>query len=59
MPSSIIGQRPDLRAALLRIQAADLDTHMAYESLLPSFTLSGGLTQLGRFFCDVFKADTG
>lgn len=57
MPSTLIGQRPDVRAALLRIQAADLDTHVAYKSLLPSVTLSADLAQSGRSVSDVFKAD--
>jgi len=57
MPSAVVAQRPDLRAALLRIQASDLGTHVAHKSLLPSFTLNADVTQSGRSLSDALTAD--
>lgn len=38
-PRQILGQRPDLKAAYLAIQSAQLRTEVAYKELLPSFNL--------------------
>lgn len=40
MPAAIMTRRPDLQAALQRIQAADSQANVAYKNLLPSFSLA-------------------
>ncbi len=42
-PSQTLGQRPDLKAAYLAIQSAQLRTEVAYKELLPSFNLQAML----------------
>tara|TARA_R110001583_G_scaffold41891_2_gene133225 strand:- start:51762 stop:53123 length:1362 start_codon:yes stop_codon:yes gene_type:complete len=42
-PDQVLGQRPDLQAAYLAIQASELRTAVAYKELLPSFNLQAAL----------------
>ena len=42
-PEKILGQRPDLKAAYLAIQSAQLRTEVAYKELLPSLNLQAML----------------
>jgi outer membrane protein TolC len=44
LPEQTLRQRPDLKAAYLAIQSADLSANVAYKELLPSFSLQAALT---------------
>ncbi|MBK1699534.1 TolC family protein [Thiococcus pfennigii] len=48
LPAQTLGRRPDLRAAYLAIEAADLRTSVAYKDLLPSIDLQAALTDVAR-----------
>lgn len=57
LPAQVLAQRPDLVAALNRIQAADRNALASYKSLLPSFSLSGDFAQAGSSSSDMLRAD--
>lgn len=40
LPSALLGNRSDLKAAFQRLQAADANSRVAYKQLLPSFSLT-------------------
>lgn len=52
LPEQNLGQRPDLRAAYLDIQAADLKAQVAYKDMLPSFSLSAALNDSSNHLRD-------
>ncbi|ETI62297.1 TolC family protein [Marinomonas profundimaris] len=45
MPIQNLQRRPDLKAAYLAIEAADLNTSVAYKDMLPSISLSATLSE--------------
>jgi NodT family efflux transporter outer membrane factor (OMF) lipoprotein len=46
LPEQTLNRRPDLKAAYLAIEAADLRTSVAYKDLLPSISLEAALTDV-------------
>lgn len=44
-PSSLLTNRPDIQAAFLSIQAADIDVTIAHKDLLPDFRITSSLGQ--------------
>lgn len=56
-PQQTLARRPDLKAAYLAIEAADLRTRAAYKELLPSFNLQAGLTQTATTPRDALLTD--
>ncbi len=54
LPSALIEQRPDVRAAEEQVHAASADVGVAISNMLPQFTLTaaggGGATLLGQLF---------
>lgn len=52
IPSQDLGRRPDLQQAFLDIKVADLNSSIAYKSLLPSLSLSLSLSQSSTAFSD-------
>ncbi len=57
-PATVIEQRPDVRAAMIRLQAADARTAQAARDRLPTLRLSGNVflqaAELGNLFDDLF-----
>jgi multidrug efflux system outer membrane protein len=51
-PVDSIGNRPDIKAALLNIESADKLTRAAYKDMLPSFSISAGLSASDLLFGD-------
>jgi NodT family efflux transporter outer membrane factor (OMF) lipoprotein len=45
LPNQTLHRRPDLKAAYLDIEAADLNTSVAYKDMLPSISLSATLSE--------------
>ncbi|MCB5162446.1 TolC family protein [Marinomonas algarum] len=45
LPEQTLHRRPDLKAAYLSIEAADLNTSVAYKDMLPSISLSATLSE--------------
>ena len=45
LPKQSLQRRPDLKAAYLAIEAADLNTSVAYKDMLPSISLSATLSE--------------
>jgi len=45
LPATVLAQRPDIRAALLRVAAADTQAIASHKQLLPAFTLTSSLSQ--------------
>ncbi|MDE8602568.1 TolC family protein [Marinomonas sp. RSW2] len=45
LPNQSLQRRPDLKSAYLNIEAADLNTTVAYKNMLPSISLSAALSQ--------------
>lgn len=45
LPEQTLQRRPDLKAAYLSIEAADLNTSVAYKDMLPSISLSATLSE--------------
>ncbi len=56
-PVQTIAKRPDIKAALLRIEAEDSRTRASYKELLPSFSLSGGLSSSGSSLISLLFKD--
>lgn len=52
LPIQDLSQRPDLRAAYLSIEAADLEASVAYKDMLPSLSLSAVLSDSGSSLRD-------
>jgi NodT family efflux transporter outer membrane factor (OMF) lipoprotein len=57
-PATVIEQRPDVRAAMIRLQAADARTAQAARDRLPTLRLSANLflqaAEIGNLFDDLF-----
>ncbi|MFQ3186965.1 MAG: multidrug efflux system outer membrane protein [Marinomonas primoryensis] len=45
LPNQSLQRRPDLKSAYLNIEAADLNSTVAYKNMLPSISLSAALSQ--------------
>ncbi|MCV2402561.1 TolC family protein [Marinomonas sp. C2222] len=45
LPTQTLSRRPDLKAAYLSIEAADLNTSVAYKDMLPSISLKATLSE--------------
>ena len=57
IPTQDLGRRPDLQQAFLDIKVADLNSSIAYKSLLPSLSLSLSVSQSSSAFSDsLFKS---
>ncbi|MCS5596901.1 MAG: efflux transporter outer membrane subunit [Alphaproteobacteria bacterium] len=57
MPASLLDRRPDLKAAELRIKAANANIGVAVADLYPSFNLGGSLGYSGASTGGLFSAD--
>jgi NodT family efflux transporter outer membrane factor (OMF) lipoprotein len=49
LPAKLLAQRPDVRAAALRLEAADLDLVVAKADRLPALSLTASATTSGEF----------
>lgn len=59
LPSALVAQRPDIRAAAARLHAATAGVGVATANMLPQLTLSGTLGSAALAAGDVFSAGTG
>ncbi len=59
LPSTVVAQRPDIRAAAAQLHAATAGVGMAIASMLPSITLSGGASSQALHAGDLFTSGTG
>ena len=59
LPASLLGRRPDLRAAELRLREFWADVDTARTSYYPSFTLTGSLGGSSTSLLDVLKDPVG
>ena len=57
IPGAVVAQRPDLRAALLRVQSADRNASANLKALLPSVQLTASISQTGATAGNALKAD--
>lgn len=57
MPAKVLAARPDVAAALSRLEAEGVAVHVARKALLPSFRLTADFTQGASSAGDVLKAD--
>jgi NodT family efflux transporter outer membrane factor (OMF) lipoprotein len=56
LPARIIAQRPDVRAALEQLHAANADVGVAVATMLPQFTISGAVGGGATEFADLFRS---
>jgi len=59
LPSQLIEQRPDIRAAEAQLHAASADIGVATANQLPQFTISGALGTAATSFTNMFAPGTG
>lgn len=59
LPSSLVQQRPDVRAAQAQLQAASAQVGVAIANRLPSFTITGGIGSSAVSFSKLFTSGTG
>jgi NodT family efflux transporter outer membrane factor (OMF) lipoprotein len=59
LPSQLVRQRPDVRAAEENLHAASADVGVATADMLPQFTLTAGGGSVATQFGDLFKSGTG
>lgn len=59
LPSNIVAQRPDIRAASAQLHAATAQVGIATANMLPQLTLSGSAGSQALHASDVFSAGTG
>src|SRR5262249_31494975 len=59
LPSRLVEQRPDIRAALAQMQSASADIGVATANQLPQFSITGTLGTAGTSFSNVFNAGNG
>ncbi|HXS72955.1 MAG TPA: efflux transporter outer membrane subunit [Rhodanobacteraceae bacterium] len=59
LPSSIVAQRPDIRAASAQLHAATAQVGVAVADMLPQLTLSGSVGSQALHSGDLFSAGTG
>ena len=57
LPTTVIGKRPDLVAALERAGAADFEAHAAAKALLPGLSLSFDVSRSAPTIGDLLSAD--
>lgn len=57
LPEQTLQRRPDLKAAWLAIEAAELRTHVAYKNMLPSLRLEAALTDAATSLSDALWQD--
>ncbi|HEY6354393.1 MAG TPA: efflux transporter outer membrane subunit [Burkholderiaceae bacterium] len=56
LPGRLVDQRPDVRAALAQLHAADAQVGVAAANMLPQITLTGNYGASAEAFADLFKA---
>ena len=59
LPSKLVEQRPDIRAAEEQMHAASAQIGVATAALLPQFTLTAGAGSAALRVADLFKSGTG
>ncbi|TAN08507.1 MAG: efflux transporter outer membrane subunit [Rhodanobacteraceae bacterium] len=59
LPSTVVAQRPDIRAAAAQLHAATAQVGVATADMLPQITLSGSLGSSALRSGDLFAAGTG
>ncbi|MBO9535169.1 efflux transporter outer membrane subunit [Herbaspirillum sp.] len=59
LPSALVQQRPDVRAAQAQLQAASAQVGVAIANRLPSFTITGGIGSSALDFSKLFTSGTG
>jgi len=59
LPSQLVRQRPDVRAAEENLHAASADIGVAVANMLPQFTLTAGGGSMANQLSDLFKSGTG
>lgn len=59
LPSKLVEQRPDVRAAAEQVQAASAQVGVAIVNMLPQLTLSGGLGGAATNVGDVLRSGAG
>ena len=59
LPSKLVEQRPDIRAAEAQLHAASAQVGVAVANRLPSFNLSAGVGSSALKFSQLFSAGTG
>jgi NodT family efflux transporter outer membrane factor (OMF) lipoprotein len=59
LPSQLVRQRPDVRAAEENLHAASADVGVAVANMLPQFTLTAGGGSMANQLSDLFKSGTG
>ena len=59
VPSRLVEQRPDVRAAEAQLHSATAQVGVAIANLLPQVTLTGNLGSTASMYSDLFKPGTG
>ncbi len=59
LPSQLIDQRPDVRAAAAQLHAASAQIGVATANQLPQFTITGSLGTVSNSFTNMFAPGTG
>lgn len=59
LPSQLVAQRPDIRAAEAQFHAASANLGVAVANQLPQFSISGSVGSESLGFADLFTAGTG
>jgi NodT family efflux transporter outer membrane factor (OMF) lipoprotein len=59
LPSKLVEQRPDVRAAEAQAHAAAAQVGVAFANMLPQFTIDAGIGSVATRLGDLFKAGTG
>jgi NodT family efflux transporter outer membrane factor (OMF) lipoprotein len=59
LPSQLVRQRPDVRAAEENLHAASADVGVAVANMLPQFSLTAGGGSVATQLSDLFKSGTG
>ena len=59
LPSQLVRQRPDVRAAEEQLHAASADIGVAAANMLPQFNLTAGGGSMATQLSDLFKSGTG
>jgi NodT family efflux transporter outer membrane factor (OMF) lipoprotein len=59
LPSRLVEQRPDVRAAEAQAHAASAQVGVTFASMLPQFGITAGVGSVAARFGDLFKAGTG
>ena len=59
LPSKLVEQRPDVRAAEAQAHAAAAQVGVAFANMLPQFSIDAGIGSVASRLGDLFKAGTG